>query len=690
MPNSSAYRLWLVPLVLLGLALLATTLLVAQPAWGQALLGRPLPPVLVNVGTAVLVGGIFYYCRTATPPVLGTDFVTPLRRLFFGPALLAFVASIFQLSAELLASALAPADRPALFNGVYVANVGLLAIFLCRLFFVWKSMMLFRATLRIATEWRTFEVLVIGVILVGILVPQPPPGIHLLAGVLLALFGTYLNLANQRWVTHLLRAEKTQALFLLLALLLMVAVFILVFDDAKAQPGLIGSATQLGLPLQILTLTTIYLLGGLLTTGFNFPAAAVYEQRREELLAFQRQCQEIQRSASSADVYERLLASARRASDADVAWLQPPGGEPLLLSEGLPEATALALTQQLRERGVESADYVNRDLSNVPGFRDLNLPWQSLLTLPLAREDSEKDPGMLGLLKIASRGFDRGAVELAQVFVNQTQLTLRNMRLMKEAVESARYKRELKIASEVQESLIPRQLPADHMLDISVWAQAATEVGGDFYDFRQLSKSQLAIIVGDVSGKGITAAFHVAQMKGIFHSLMQLDHVPEPDRFMVKANAALAYCLERSSFITASIFVIDYEQRGFSFARAGHCHTLYYNAMTEQVFYFRTPGLGLGIVRDSSYSRRIEKVFYDFNPGDVMVLYTDGITEARSPEGEEYGEQRLLERLQHTHHYLVADRIRDALVADLEKFTADAPVRDDQTLLVIKFRTDEY
>jgi len=125
--------------------------------------------------------------------------------------------------------------------------------------------------------------------------------------------------------------------------------------------------------------------------------------------------------------------------------------------------------------------------------------------------------------------------------------------------------------------------------------------------------------------------------------------------------------------------------QGLMFARAGHCHTLYYNSMTEETFYFVTEGLGLGIIRDASYAKRIHKLYYDYNPGDVMVIYTDGVTEARSPAQDEYGEDRLKEMLMQTYH-LEAEDIKYAIVNDLKTFIGDSHLHDDQTLMVVKFK----
>ena len=124
--------------------------------------------------------------------------------------------------------------------------------------------------------------------------------------------------------------------------------------------------------------------------------------------------------------------------------------------------------------------------------------------------------------------------------------------------------------------------------------------------------------------------------------------------------------------------------QGVSFARAGHCHTLYYNSMMEDTFYFQTEGLGLGIVRDASYAKRIHRLHYDYNPGDVMVIYTDGIVEARNARQDEYGEERLKYMLSQTYH-LEAEDIKSAIINDVSDFSSDI-LHDDQTLLVIKFK----
>ena len=696
------------PLSLLRRALLGLTLAAWAGLLVLALLTGPGPDVWDGAGEGVraaamvmAIGCTFAYQRVNTPPLTGTDFVEPLRRLLFGAGLLPLAALVLLGIEYFLTRHLTVGLRSAA-NVQHVIGMALYTWMLAASAYTWRAMLLFRASEALRRDWRVFELVQAGLMILLIAVPPlgsyRPLAVGLLA--LLGVFAGYLNV-NQRWVAYLSRPQKLRATLLQIALLVSLGLFGVYYRlEGTAAPGPLAPDA----PFIIGTLLAgaIYLVANGLLLLFNLPATTVFEQRRDELLAFQRQGR-IQQGQTAAQIIEQLVANARLATEADAGWFWLGGTsvEARQFTFGLdrPEAHAVLaeLAPILAELVPAQAVFVNNHLDNrvggMPALRGLvKAGWRSLLLVPVgAPTDPPNAVSFLALLREPAHSFDRGTIGLVQLYAHQSLLSLQNLKLMDEAMASARYKRELNIASEVQRALIPRQLPADRVLDISVWAEAATEVGGDFYDFRQLSDTRLAIIAGDVSGKGITAAFHVAQLKGIFHSLMQLDHVPEPDQFMVKANAALAYCLERSSFITASLYVIDYAQRGFAFARAGHCHTLYYNSATEEIFYFQTPGLGLGILRgdDAAYAKRVRNMYYDYNPGDVMVIYTDGITEARSPQDEEYGEPRLKHQLSLHHHRLRADHIRDAIVADVRAFIAGAPVRDDQTLLVIKFKGDD-
>jgi len=424
----------------------------------------------------------------------------------------------------------------------------------------------------------------------------------------------------------------------------------------------------------------------------------VVSLRRNEIMRLQRLTQIIQRGQTSAEVYQILLESAVETVQADAAWLvlHPDhagvDSTEAIQYHNLSAQQVEAIRLCLNGHELSNGEFIVNDLNDRPGLVGAPQHFCSLLQLPL--RGVHFDYGMLYLLKVEPHTFDREDLSILQTFTSQAVLSIENLALVRTSLENQRTQEELKIASQVQESLIPKDLPTDNWFDISSHSLAAKEVGGDFYDFLHLPGRRLAVIIGDVSGKGVTAAFHMAQMKGIFHSLMQenplakteRDKFPVPSRFMAQANTALIHCLEKSSFITSSLYIIDYEQGGFVFARAGHCHTLYYHALREEVFYFESTGLGLGIIRNDTYEKHIKNQFYDYSPGDVMVIYTDGIVEARGAGAAEYGEDRLKLRLEEC-YYQEAEEIKSFILNDVNTFTHGYPIHDDQTLLVIKFKS---
>ncbi|QNE40604.1 SpoIIE family protein phosphatase [Hymenobacter sp. NBH84] len=680
----------ILPLTILSwLVLLYCTLLTASPELATQL-GRP-APWLTLMSQALFAAGVFLYQRNRPDPLRGTDFTGLLRRLLLGPGILASVCVGLHLL-ERFIQAEAPTNDRVFFAVIYTINLALFIVFLASTNYTWRSLVLFRAPTHLRREWLWFELLLGGTLLFRLL-NWAPTGLlayPVMGG--LALFGIYLS-GNQKWVAYLNRRQKWEVVLLQAGLLLCMGVFVVYFLRIEHDPKLVAPAPQHAFLMLTVFFAAFYSLVGLLVTFFNLPTAGVFEQKREEILSLQRLTQLIQKGQTEKEIYSTLFDSAVQTVGADAAWLTldtPTDGYSGKYFNIEQEQSA-AIHSLLTDYNLGHIEYLNNDLDNSSGFRSLKLPFSSMIVMPL--RSTKRRYGSLYMLKDQRHGFDRENLGILQTFTSQTVLSIENLQLLQASIENERVQEELKIASAVQDSLIPKTLPTDNWFEISSFALAAKEVGGDFYDFLHLPGRRLAILVGDVSGKGVTAAFHVAQMKGIFHALMQenplarndREKFPVPSRFMSQANTALIHCLEKSSFITASLYIIDYEHGGFVFARAGHCHTLYYHSIKEEVSYFRTAGLGLGIIRNDSYEKHIKNQFYDYNPGDVMVVYTDGIVEARGENKEEYGEERLQRVLERT-YYLEAEEIKQHILSDLAEFSYGQPVHDDQTLLVIKFK----
>ncbi len=675
--------------ILSWLGLLAGTLLYAHPQLTGSHV-RP-PGWLLLALQALFTAAVFLRERAAPERLQGVDFTGLLRRLLLGPALWAVVGVGLHQLVQLVSEP--GQETGSVLNTVfYTLNVGLFVLLLARTNYAWRALVLFRSNERLQWQWVWFEVLLGATLLLRLLPWTPPLGLaSALLGVLAA-YGVYLS-GRQQWVAFLNRRQKLTIVLLQLTIIAVMGIFVAYFLYTRPAFRLVGPATQNAFLLLNAFFAGFYALMGLLVTLFNLPTAGVFEQKREEILSLQRLTQLIQRGQTEDEVYRMFFDSAIQTVQADAAWLhladaRDPGFEPY--SQLRPDQGE-AIRQQLADMHLHDIEYLNNDIK-ASSLQTLALPFGSLMVMPLS--SSKRHYGNMYLLKEHTQSFDRENLSILQTFASQTVLSIENLLLIQASMHTQRVQDELKIASAVQDSLIPKNLPIDNWFEISSYAVSATEVGGDFYDFLHLPGRRLAVLIGDVSGKGVTAAFHVAQMKGIFHALMQenplarneREKYPVPSRFMSQANDALGRCLEKSAFITASLYIIDYEHGGFVFARAGHCHTLYYHSIKEEVSYFQTAGLGLGIIRHDGYEKHIKNQFYDYNPGDVMVIYTDGIVEARDAAQDEYGEDRLLRMLEQS-YYLDADQIKAHILADLHEFSKGQPMHDDQTLLVIKFKS---
>ncbi|WP_439881401.1 GAF domain-containing SpoIIE family protein phosphatase [Pontibacter sp. MBLB2868] len=662
-------------------ALLLLNVLLSAEAIKQPGSAKLAIPLVNNLLIVVFIVSVFLFQRISSESLKGIDFIGYLWNLFSKAGVAAYVSVALFLGYRIVTSYY-NVSSPLLLHFVYQINFALLVVFLAKAFYIWRQLLLYHKNKFLQIAWDWFELLVFGTLLLTLLNFNYTSYIFLPLLALLSFYILFLC-TNLKWVAYLTFNNKSRSLVLLGAILLSCYIFTRFFYQLADSEELVIDYTNVGFLLLAMLFVGLYTCAAFLVSLFSLPTSSVFEQKSEDLLNFQRLSQSIQQGQSDVQVYEMLFGSTIKASDASAAWFE-------LIRNSEPQVSQILninaeqitrIRHLLLAYNIQNIDYINNNLDRNPGFRDLTLPWKSLIILPI--KSKKHLFGVLYLLKDIEQGFDRETVNVLRTFTSQTILTIENLRLVNESLQNERYKEELKIATQVQESLIPKTFPTDSWFEVATHAVAAKEVGGDFYDFLQLSESRIAIIIGDVSGKGISAAFHMAQMKGIFHGLMQQD-MP-PSEFMKQANSALSRCLEKTSFITSALYIIDYRMKGFMFARAGHCHTLYYNSMMEDVFYFQTDGLGLGIIRDKSYNNHVREMYYDYNPSDVMVIYTDGIVEARSPENEEYGEDRLKYMLTQTYH-LEAEDIKCAIINDLEDFTGPGNLYDDQTLLVIKFK----
>lgn len=248
--------------------------------------------------------------------------------------------------------------------------------------------------------------------------------------------------------------------------------------------------------------------------------------------------------------------------------------------------------------------------------------------------------------------------------------------------EKQRLDDELRIARDIQQSLLPEAPPDFPGLTLADLCVPAREVGGDYYDFFQLGPHQLGVLVADVSGKGTSAALYMAELKGLMLALIHLERSPKA--LLTRVNRLLADHLDNRSFITMTYAVIDLEARTLTHARAGHTPLIVASASGAEVL---VPGgmvLGLRLPGPGPrFESLLEEHTRPLNAGDVIVLYTDGITEAMDVTGELFTDAAL-SRVVAAHHALDAAGIRERVLREVKAFVGDAEPHDDMTMVVVK------
>jgi len=648
------------------------------------------PVWLPRVMFGVYVVSLFYYYKFHIEVDDSLNFIDLLWKVF-ATGLIATVTSlalrlfVFLLGSTALASNL-------IFNDfICQVNLALLVSFLLSAFTSWKRLILYQKSKWLIRTWAVFELILFAVLIyngVGITISDTVSNIiSVVAGLLVIALSV-----NMRWVAYLNFRQKWTSLLLLLLTFFYLIYFFYTIERASET---ISKETMafldyhnLRVVIILFSFIVIYGVFSFLVILFNLPTSSVFEQKLEEVVNYQRISQSIQTEQDEESVYNILLESTVSSVFADAAWLDIKGAnnQRKFFTYKITEQESQNICDHLEknnvkgilDEGSEKTKNLSKFLSSMRGTH-----YRSLLAFPI--KVKEETIGTIALLKELPDGFNKEMTRIVSTFANQAGISIENFRLMEEAFQNERYKEELKIAKTVQQSLLPQKLEQDSDFEISAFSASADEVGGDYYDTSRINEHSVALIIADVSGKGTTAAFHMSQMKGIFHSLAQ-SHL-EPKEFMERANQALVYCLERGSFISASYFIVDTKEKKIRYSRAGHCPVLYFCKKENKVSYLKDKGAALGMIRSKDYCKFIETNEIDYSVGDVMVLYTDGITEAKSHanKNEEFGNERLADILNETKN-LSAREIDENIIKQLYSFSGSNKLNDDYTLMTIKFK----
>jgi len=301
-------------------------------------------------------------------------------------------------------------------------------------------------------------------------------------------------------------------------------------------------------------------------------------------------------------------------------------------------------------------------------------------------EEPDPEPGENYTSANANRRLRSKRMEIITGISQQTALAIQNDLLQKETIERERLERELQLAQQIQAAFLPQQKPELPGWDLQVYWRPARQVSGDFYDFFKLPNGKFGLVIADVADKGMPAALFMTLVRTLVRATVQI--LESPAAVLARVNDLLVPDSVSGMFVTLVYAVLDLNAGELCLANAGHNPPvmLYH---TGSLDWAERSGMALGVEPGLS----IQETHWQLEPGDLLVMYTDGVTEAFSPENEMFGEERLLELLRQitrggeSHETPSAQTVLETIDQQVLSFSGEAVPYDDLTLLVLKHET---
>lgn len=311
-----------------------------------------------------------------------------------------------------------------------------------------------------------------------------------------------------------------------------------------------------------------------------------------------------------------------------------------------------------------------RTFDEITGFES-----QTVLTLPMFN-NRKKIIGVVQLLNKRGGDFTSRDERLLGAMASQAAISIENTRLYAQEIQQKLIEQDLETARRIQRSFLPYKVPQHSDWDIAAFWQPMREVGGDFYDFHLLPDGRLAVVIADVSGKGVPAAMFMALSVTVLRFAMSLDFTPAD--LLTRANQLILEDQQSRMFATVFVCYIDLETGEVQFGSAGHNPPMHYVNSEGKCELLSAPGVAMGVFPTATYAEITRVISH----GDILVLYTDGITEVINADEEEFGEERL-EMLISNNRHLSAQDLSDLVVSTITEFSMERGF-DDETLLVLK------
>ncbi|MFZ5518595.1 MAG: PP2C family protein-serine/threonine phosphatase [Candidatus Zhuqueibacterota bacterium] len=521
---------------------------------------------------------------------------------------------------------------------------------------------------------------------------HPSSWIHILFWIVnvLLIYFIVINSFRIHWVRIINKSQKVRSLIFSL-LILIIAIGFLKITDAQAVTAYNAMAGRFF--SGSLIFIYVYVSFSALIILLYLPTASVYDRKVKEISSLHNLSRYILGVFDLNRVMSIIIDQTVEVTGANYCWLMLMNEQSrrmeLVAHKNLPGQLLATLARTdgndihewiLKNQSVLMIEQIARNKMTAK-FDYWKRATGSLLGIPLV--SATRVIGILYAVKHIDYGFLQDDRALMMAFANNASVAIENTRLVKKSLEKEKYEQELKIAHEAQMKLLPRRMPEMKHLDIDASCITANEVGGDYYDFFKFDDDRLAVVIGDVSGKGPEAAFYMAEVKGVIESLS--DSNCSPKELLIRANKILYTTFDRKTFVSIIYGIFDLRQKVFQFCRAGHCPVLYWRKSDESVFLVEPPGLALGLDPGATFRDTLAEETIPLSAEDVFVFFTDGLNEARNMEHEEFEEHRLSQVVMECHQRQ-AREIKKEILTRVNAFTGLHAKHDDLTTVVVKIR----
>lgn len=317
--------------------------------------------------------------------------------------------------------------------------------------------------------------------------------------------------------------------------------------------------------------------------------------------------------------------------------------------------------------------------TRVPNFKSDLLKIQSILLVPMRFQNT-----IIGVLVVVNRVDDMPFVQsdlnLLQGLADQASVTIYFAKFSHELDKKRILDHDLRVAKEIQSALLPKQIPSVEGMELAAFSVSADEVGGDYYDFVTIDNDHLGVMIGDVSGKGVTGAIFMSICRSVFRANAQ--GCLSPADVLKAINSVISSDIHEDMFISMLYLVLNIKTFEMSIARAGHTKPFIVPSTGEEPIMIESKGIAVGMADSETFNTQLEEIVIPFKPGNIFVAYTDGVFEALNSQQQEWS----LSNLKNT---VCADATSGAknivshVQQELLEFAGDMAQYDDMTLVVM-------